>query len=173
MPILPVQILLTSLLTDLPCITIASDNVDPNDLLRPKKFNVHSLMFISIFLGSITAVFEIMYFALIKNQSHLVVSTSLYLFITYTSLIVILSVRSKRHFWQAPIFSSLMRYSFILIAILSLLLIYFPKTMELLSFEKISMHILGLTIVMTIMYLFVLDIVKTWFYKTNFVEGRN
>ena len=51
-PILPVQVLLTSLLTDLPCITIATDNVDTLELQRPSKFNIHALMFISMFLGS-------------------------------------------------------------------------------------------------------------------------
>jgi Mg2+-importing ATPase len=167
LPLLPVQVLLTSLLTDLPCITIATDNVGTKELQRPSKFNIHSLMFISMFLGSLTAVFEIMYFAIIKNYSSGVAATGLYLFLTSTALIVIFSVRTKGHFWQAPKLSAPMKLSFAFIALLAIGLVYVPATRKLLSFAAFSWQLLGITLLMTVIYFVVIDVVKVWFYKSS------
>lgn len=170
LPILPVQVLLTSLLTDLPCITIATDNVDVSELERPSKFNVHSLMFISMFLGTITAVFEIMYFNLIKGHSAGVAATGLYLFLTFTALIVIFSIRNKSHFWRAPKMSRPMKLGFAIISVVSIALVYTPAIKELFSFSHFSMELFGITALMTVVYFLVMDAVKVWFYKTNILK---
>src|SRR5258708_2135650 len=44
LPLLPVQLLLTNLLTDLPLICIYSDNVNTYQVKKPQRFNIHSLM---------------------------------------------------------------------------------------------------------------------------------
>jgi len=172
LPILPVQILLASLLTDLPCITIATDNVDTKELLQPSKFNVHSLMFISMFLGSVTAIFEIMYYAIIKSHTAGVSETGLYLFLTFTALIVIFSIRNKDHFWHAPKLSQPMKIAFALITVLSLLLVYLPAAQRLLSFAPLSIGLLLLTIFMTLAYFMVMDTIKVWFYKANIANNH-
>lgn len=166
LPLLPIQLVLTNLLTDLPCITIATDNVSPAELVLPSKFNVHSLMFISMFLGSITALFEIMYYAIIKSQPVGIAQTGLYLFLTLIGLIVIFSVRSKDHFWRAPKLSKAMALSFALVTIISIVTIYIGLTKRLFSFSALPGDILMLTIAITIFYIFILDTVKTWFYKS-------
>ena len=167
LPILPVQLLLTSLLTDLPMITIATDNVDGQELQSPSKFNVHSLMFISLFLGALTAVFEIMYYVMIKNYSSGVASTGLYLFLTIIALIVIFSIRNKDHFWKAPKLSGAMKLAFGVIAILSISLVYLPATRSLLSFKIPPANVLGITTAMALAYFIIMDTVKVLFYKTG------
>jgi Mg2+-importing ATPase len=166
LPLLPIQLVLTSLLTDLPCITIATDNVSQGELVRPSKFNVHSLMFISMFLGSITALFEIMYFAIVKSQPTGIKQTGLYLFLTLTALVVIFSVRNKDHFWKAPRLSKPMGYSFAVITTLSIVTIYIGVTQKLFTFTSLPFNILLITILITAFYVFVLDTIKTWFYKS-------
>ena len=128
LPLLPIQLVLTSLLTDLPCITIATDNVESDELVQPSKFNVHSLMFISMFLGSITAIFEVMYYAIIKHQPTGIAQTGLYLFLTLSALIIIFSIRNKDHFWKAPRLSKAMELSFAIITVLSIITIYIGVT---------------------------------------------
>jgi Mg2+-importing ATPase len=171
LPLLPIQLVLTNLLTDIPLITIATDNVDSNELVQPSKFNVQSLMFISIFLGSITALFEIMYYAIIKHQPTGVAQTGLYLFLTVSGLVVIFSIRNKDHFWRAPRLSKTMAMSFAFITIISIVTIYFGLTKRLLSFTSLSAGILVITVAMVIFYIFVLDTIKTWFYKSNIGSG--
>lgn len=167
LPLLPIQLVLTSLLTDLPCITIATDNVSPAELIRPSRFNVHSLMFISMFLGSITALFEIMYFAIVKNQPTGIRQTGLYLFLTLTALVVIFSVRNKDHFWKAPRLSKAMGISFALITVLSIVTVYIAVTQKLFTFSSLPFNILAITVLVTIFYVVVLDTIKTWFYRST------
>jgi Mg2+-importing ATPase len=167
LPLLPIQLVLTNLLTDLPCITIATDNVSPAELVLPSKFNVHSLMFISMFLGTITALFEVMYYAIIKNQPIGIAQTGLYLFLTLIGLIVIFSVRNKDHFWRAPKLSKAMGLSFAVVTFVSIVTIYIGVTKRLFSFSALPIGILGITLAVTIFYIFILDTVKTWFYKST------
>ncbi|HEV2403738.1 MAG TPA: cation-transporting P-type ATPase [Candidatus Saccharimonadales bacterium] len=167
LPILPVQVLLTSLLTDLPCITIATDSVDTKDLMQPSRFNVHTLMLASMFLGSLTAVFEIMYYAIIKNYSPAIAETGLYLFLTFTALVVIFAIRNKDHFWRAPRMSGPMKISFAAISVLSVALVYIPATKKLLSFTALSWKLLVMTVFMSFAYFLVIDTVKVWFYKSS------
>jgi magnesium-transporting ATPase (P-type) len=124
-------------------------------------------MFISMFLGSVTAIFEIMYYAIIKSHTASVSETGLYLFLTFTALIVIFSIRNKDHFWHAPKLSQPMKIAFALITVLSLLLVYFPPTQRLLSFTPLSVGLLLVTIFMTVAYFMVMDTIKVWFYKAN------
>ncbi|HEY1645374.1 MAG TPA: cation-transporting P-type ATPase [Candidatus Saccharimonadales bacterium] len=166
LPILTVQLLLTSLLTDLPCVAIATDNVDKQDLSSPSKFSIHSLMFISIFLGSLTAVFEIMYYAVIKSHAGGVASTGLFLFLTFSGLIIIFAIRTKDHFWRAPKFSAAMKIVFALVAVISLALVYIPTTKRVLHFSSFTPGLFGIMLVLTLIYFFVIDTVKVWFYKT-------
>jgi len=76
LPLLPVQLLLTSLVTDVPLITIASDRVDSKEAMRPEKYNTRSLMLISLVLGSCTALFELLYFALVTSRPPIFVQPS-------------------------------------------------------------------------------------------------
>lgn len=171
LPLLPIQLVLTSLLTDLPCITIATDNVSPEELVRPSKFNVHSLMFISMFLGSITALFEIMYYAIVRHQHIGVSQTGLYLFLTLVALVVIFTIRNKDHFWRATKLSRAMTSSFAIITVISIVTIYIGLTKRLFSFTALPIGIFAVTIVMVVFYVFVLDTIKTWFYKSGIGGG--
>jgi magnesium-transporting ATPase (P-type) len=108
-----------------------------------------------------------MYYAIIKSHTASVAETGLYLFLTFTALIVIFSIRNKDHFWQAPKLSQPMKIAFALITILALLFVYLPSTQKLLSFTPLSIGLLSVTVFMTIAYFMVMDTVKVWFYRAN------
>ena len=170
LPLLTVQLLLTSVLTDLPLLTIATDNVETTELMSPSTFSIHALMFVSIFLGSVTAIFELIYYAIVRNQTVLVAQTGLFLFLTLTGLVVIVSIRNKGHFWRAPKFSLSMKAAFLLVAILTLILIYTGITRKLFSFTTLPWSILLVTGLLTILYVFILDLVKVWFFQARVGE---
>jgi Mg2+-importing ATPase len=167
LPLLPIQLILTSLLTDIPLVTIATDNVDLKELVSPSKYNTHSLMFLSLFLGSVTAMFEIMFYSLIRNHSIDVVQTGLFLFLTISGLAVILTARNKDHFWQAAKMSRSLVIAFGVILLISIGLIYFSVTRRLFGFDEFPLKLLGLTLGSTLVYVFALDTVKVWFYKSR------
>jgi Mg2+-importing ATPase len=167
LPLLPIQLILTNLFTDIPLIAISTDNVEISELQRPSKYNTHALMFISIFLGTFTAMFEIMFYTLVKRQPANIEQTALFLFLNLSGLIVILSVRNKGHFWKATKISNQLKIALLSMTTISLGVLYITVTRHLFSLTAIPLKILGLTVASTIIYLMVLDLVKVWFYQSK------
>lgn len=168
LPILAIQVLLLSLLGDIPCITIATDNVDSQELHRPSKYNMHALMVVSMILGVVTAVFEIIYFALIKDFAAPVEQTALYLFLSFTQLAVIFSVRNKGHFWQAPKLSLPMKVTFTVVSIITAIVIYLGMTQSIFSFIGLRPWLFVVTLAMTGLFFITMDTMKVWFYRSKF-----
>jgi Mg2+-importing ATPase len=167
LPLLTLQLLLTNLLGDVPLVAISTDNVDPVSLQRPSKYSMHSLVIVSMILGSFTAVFEVLFFALVRNHSLAISQTSLYLYLTVIGFVVIMAVRNKDHFWRAVPMSRPLKLAFAIIAAITIALIYFPPTRHIFSFSALSLPMLGTVLGLTVVYFVFLDIIKVWFYKTS------
>jgi Mg2+-importing ATPase len=167
LPLLTIQLLLTNLLGDVPLITISTDNVELSELNRPSKYSTRSLLFISMFLGTFTALFELFFFAIVKSQPVPIAQTSLYLYLTIMGLVIILSVRNRGHFWKAPKLSSALKISFCSVAVITVAMIYFGPSKHLFSFAPLSIGMLSIVAAMTLLYNMVLDTIKVWFYKSK------
>lgn len=165
LPLLTTQLLLTNLLGDIPLIAIATDNVGNDELSQPSKYNMYSLVFASAVLGTYTAIYEILFFVLVKNQTTSVVQTSLYLYLTIIGFVVILSVRNKDHFWRAPKFSKALAWAFGTIALATIAVVYLEPTQHIFSFTPLSLRMISLVLLMTGLYFAFLDMIKVWFYK--------
>lgn len=167
LPLLTIQLLLSNLISSIPLIAIATDNVDSHELATPSLYNTRNLFFVSMFLGMYTALFYLIFFAIVKNQPLSTSQTSLYLFMTLTNFVVIFSVRNKQHFWRAPHLSKTLKFSFGFMAILVIEAVYSKPTQALFSFTPLDVSSLGLVLLMTATYFTFLDLTKVWFYKTN------
>jgi hypothetical protein len=73
-------------LTDVPLLIIATDTVDRTETLRPQKYNTKSLIWLSVVLGTWTALFELAYLALVTARAPVYLQTSLFLFLTVLQL---------------------------------------------------------------------------------------
>ena len=165
LPLLPVQLLLTSLITDVPLITIASDRVDSKETMRPEKYNTRSLMSISLVLGSCTTLFELLYFALVSSRPLIFVQTSMFLFLTLLQLIVIASIRNRDYFWRGVRPSALLAGAVALAFVVSFALPYIPLTARLFSFTPLPFQELAIVFGLALLYLVVLDVVKVQYYR--------
>jgi Mg2+-importing ATPase len=167
LPLLTIQLLLSNLISSMPLIAIATDNVDTAELRAPSLYNTRLLFFISMFLGMYTALFYLIFFALVKNYPLGITQTSLYLFMTLTNFIVIFSVRNKNHFWLAPPLSRTLKLAFSAMAAIVVTVIYVNPFRNLFSFNRLSLKEFALVLIMTLVYFIFLDISKVWFYKSN------
>lgn len=165
LPILPIQLLIGNLMQDLPLISVYSDNVDLAEVRNPQKYNIRSLMFISLFLGSFSAVYNFIYFTLLGFKVTSVTQTSLFLFFNFTQLIIILSVRNRGHMWQGKKPSMLMLGLIAVFLLLSLALSYISPLAKLFSLTPLSLSSLLPMFVLTIVYIFALDYVKVLYFK--------
>lgn len=65
LPLLPKQILLTNLLTDLPEMTIATDRVDPDWIERPHRWSLPFIRRFMVTFGLVSSVFDFLTFAVL------------------------------------------------------------------------------------------------------------
>jgi Mg2+-importing ATPase len=164
-PLLPVQLLLTSLITDLPLITIASDRVESKEVLRPQMYNMRSLMVLVVVLGVPTALFELLYFALVSSRSLLFVQTSMFLFLTLLQFIVIVSIRNRDFFWRGTRTSALLASAVALAVVVAFVLPYLPPTARLFSFTPLPLQDLLIVVGLGLAYLLILDAIKVLYYR--------
>ncbi len=171
LPLLPVQLLLTSLITDIPLITIASDTVDSRETMRPEKYNTRSLMSISLVLGACTALFELLYFGLVTARPPVFVQTSMFLFLTILQLIVLVFIRNRDRFWRGPRPAPLLAVSMASAFVVSLSLPYIPLTARLFAFTPLPWQELALVLGLAMVYVVVMDTITVWYYRS--VEGTS
>jgi len=165
LPLLPRQVLLISLITDVPLVTIATDSVADREIVRPEKYDIHRLMGISLVLGSLTALFELAFFATLRGAAPSASQTGLYLFLTVTQLVVIVSIRNKDHFWKAQRPSLLLMSAMALTGVVALALPYIGPLALLFSFTPLSLQEVATILLVAGGYLLVLDLVKVWYYQ--------
>jgi P-type Mg2+ transporter len=101
LPMLPKQILLTNLISDLPFITIASDHVDAEDLKRPGKWNLKMIRNFMVVFGLHSSVFDFITFYVLYFHFRLSGSffqTGWFLESTITELVILFIIRTKKSF---------------------------------------------------------------------------
>ena len=165
LPLLPVQVLLTSLITDLPLVTIASDRVESKEVQRPEKYNMRSLMVLVLVLGVPTTLFELLYFALVSSHSRLFVQTSMFLFLTLLQFLVIVSIRNRDFFWRGTRPSTLLASAAGLACVVAFALPYIPFTARLFTFTPLPLKELAIVLGLGLLYLVILDVIKVWYYR--------
>jgi Mg2+-importing ATPase len=65
LPLLPKQILMTNMLTDLPEMTIASDNVDSDMIAKPRRWDIKFIRKFMITFGIVSSIFDYLTFGLL------------------------------------------------------------------------------------------------------------
>ena len=65
LPLLPKQILLTNIMTDVPEMTIAGDSVDTELVARPERWNIHFIRNFMLVFGVLSSVFDYITFAVL------------------------------------------------------------------------------------------------------------
>jgi len=170
LPLLPRQVLLVSLLTDVPLVAISTDRVSASELEQPDKYNAHALLLTSLVLGTLTALFELAFFATLHHIPISTSRTSLYLFLLLTQLVVIVTIRNREHFWKAVPPSLPLLAGMILTACVGLALVYVPFTARIFAFSSLSWMEVGKILAVAAVYVLALDFVKVWYYRVS--EGE-
>lgn len=100
-PLLPIQILVLNLLSDFPMIAVATDNVDQDELERPRSYQVGSIVLMTVFFGFISSLFDFALFAMFYKEGPAALQTAWFLLSLITEIILIFSLRTKFFFLTA------------------------------------------------------------------------
>lgn len=104
LPLLPKQILLTNLLTDLPEMTIATDRVDASAIARPPRWDVHFIGSFMIRFGLLSSAFDLMTFALlyfVLQATPELFRSGWFVESVVSAALVVLVVRTRGPFWRS------------------------------------------------------------------------
>ncbi|MCX6719608.1 MAG: HAD-IC family P-type ATPase [Candidatus Staskawiczbacteria bacterium] len=101
LPMLPVQILLGNLLSDLPLISIATDSVDIEELKKPKMYQLSSVLPLIMMLALVSTVFDFIFFTIFYKYSPANIQTLWFIESILSELLLIFIIRTRHVAWKA------------------------------------------------------------------------
>ena len=172
LPFLPLaakQILLNNFLSDVPSIAISSDNVDPDRVARPQRWNIKDIQRFMIVFGLISSVFDLMTFAvllLVFHADEATFQTSWFMISLLTELAVVLVLRTHRPaFRSRP--SRLLLWSTLAVAVATLAIPFLGPLSSVFGFVPLSALQMGTVIAIVVGYIVATEGAKAWFYRAK------
>ncbi len=168
LPLLPKQILLTNMLTDLPEMTIATDSVDQEMIQYPRRWDIQGIRKFMLTFGIVSSVFDFLTFGCLlfllgADQEQF--RTGWFLESVVSASIIVLVVRSRKPFFHSKPGKYLLLATFF-IFVITLALPFTPFS-GLLGFTPPSMYTLLLLGVIIIFYILTAEVMKKIFYHYN------
>lgn len=165
-PLLPSQILLTNLLSDAPLLTISTDNLDEEDLRKPKRWNIRLIAKFALFFGLISSIFDfitISSLVYLLNAGPELFRTGWFIESVMSEIVVTFSIRTRRRFYKSRP-SNLLIATSIIVASLALIIVYSPFGL-LFEFVKPPLWFLGLIFGILACYFLMVEGAKKLFFN--------
>lgn len=166
LPLLPKQILLTNLLTDLPEMTIATDRVDAAIIARPAQWNIDFIKKFMLVFGLLSSVFDYLTFAvllLMANADEKTFQTGWFTESVISASLIVLVVRTRLPFFKSMPGKPLLITTLCTIAIV--LIIPYTALSPLLGFAPLPVKYYTWIGGIVALYIASAEIAKKWFYK--------
>jgi Mg2+-importing ATPase len=167
LPLLAKQILLNNFLSDLPSITIASDNVDPERVTTPQRWNVKEIRRFMVVFGLISSVFDLVTFAalfLIFHTGEASFQTAWFVISLLTELLVVLILRTRHPVWRSHP-SRLLVLSTIAVAAATLAVPFLGGLSRAFGFVPLTGAEAGVIVVIICGYVIATEAAKVWFFR--------
>ena len=168
LPMLPKQILLTNLITDLPFLTIASDHVDEEQLQYPGKWNLKLIRNFMIVFGLHSSVFDFITFYMLYIYFRLPESafrTGWFLESAITELLILFIVRTRKSFIKSKP-GRLLLITAVTAFIITVYLPFSPFA-SLLGFSIAHPQQIMVIALILITYVVTADLLKIVFFRMN------
>lgn len=167
LPMLPTQILLNNLLYDLSQLAIPTDNVDPETLNEPKKWNLSYIKHFMITFGPLSSVFDFLTFGglwFIFKSTQPMFQTGWFIESLITQSLIIFSIRTRKiPFFKSPP-SLPLKISALVICAIGLLLPLMPFASTF-SFVKPPLVFYLFLGIILCLYFASVEITKGFFFK--------
>jgi len=165
LPLLPKQILLINLLTDFPEMTIASDDVDPELVERPRRWDIHFIRRFMIVFGLVSSVFDYLTFGVLFWLNATVEQFRAGWFIESiaSAALIVLVVRTRRPFFKSRP-SKLLALATLAVVIVAALTPYLPFA-TLLGFQPMPGHFYPIIALIIFAYVAAAETTKALFYR--------
>jgi Mg2+-importing ATPase len=166
LPLLPKQILLTNLLTDLPELTISSDRVDADMIERPRRWDIGFIRRFMLTFGLVSSVFDYLTFGVllwILHAGPVEFRTGWFVESVVSATLVVLVVRTRGSFLRSRPGRALLSTTLVVAA--STLAIPYTPLGTVFGFVHLPPLYLVLMGFIVLSYLASAELAKRWFYR--------
>ena len=171
LPMLPIQLLLNNLLYSFAQLALPIDNVDQTYVQQPQRLRTSFIRNYMIAFGPISSIFDFATFGVMLFVFHAYSKPSLFqtawfvesLF-TQTLVIFVIRTRTIPFFKSKP--NKWLTINIAIILALSLMIPYTPLG-KIFDFVPLPVTFLLMLVGFIVVYLFLVEIMKIWFYKHN------
>ncbi|OJW15886.1 magnesium-translocating P-type ATPase [Mucilaginibacter sp. 44-25] len=166
LPLLPKQILLTNLLTDLPEMAISTDRVELVNMMNPQRWELGFIKRFMVTFGLLSSVFDYLMFGILLSVLHArekAFQTGWFLESVISAILIVLVVRTR-----IPFFKSLPGKYLAIATIFVLLLVLalpFTPLFSWFGFTRLPVIYYGWMLLIITGYLCAAEFTKYWFYK--------
>lgn len=165
LPLLAAQILLNNFLSDIPSLAIASDNVDPDQLRRPRRWDIGFVRRFMIGFGLVSSLFDFATFGFLLFFAHATAAafqTAWFVESLLTELAIVLIVRTHKAFWTSRP-SPLLAWLTLAVAVVAIVIPYVPFAAYF-GFVPLPLPVLVGLVAITALYLLASEVTKRWFF---------
>lgn len=166
LPLLASQVLLNNFLSDIPALTIGSDNVDKEAVEKPRRWNIQYIQRFMVVFGLQSSLFDFATFLLLLYYFHADVVTFRTGWFTeslITQTLILLIIRTRLHLWESRPGKWLLLAALIIFSI-TVILPYLPFSGY---FELYPLRyglLIGILLIAGL-YLVMAEVIKKWVLK--------
>jgi P-type Mg2+ transporter len=163
LPLLPKQILLNNLLSDLPAITIAGDRVDDEHIAKARRWDAAAIGRFMVVFGVISSLFDLLTFGALwlLSARDAEFQTAWFVESLLTEIAILLVMRTRRPFWKSKPSVALM-LSVVGVGVVALALPYLPGPF---GFVALRLQLVAVLLTITAAYLVVSEFAKRRFFE--------
>ena len=164
LPLLPKQILLINLLTDFPEMTIAGDNIDPEMVQAPRRWDIHFIRRFMLVFGTLSSVFDYLTFGVLiwLHANVAQFRTGWFIESIVSAALIVLVVRSRRPFFKSRP-SKLLALATLSVVVVAGLIPYSPFGAAL-GFERMPASFYPVIAAIILAYIATAEVAKVIFY---------
>ncbi|MGZ3753654.1 MAG: magnesium-translocating P-type ATPase [Mucilaginibacter sp.] len=171
LPMLPKQILLVNFITDFPYLTIAQDNVDQEQLDKPRKWNLKAIRNYMIIFGIHSSLFDLITFLVllyVLKVKDAAFQTGWFIESAIAQLAILFIIRTHQNFIK----SKPGKYLIILSGVGLLVTIILPYSPFSSALGFIPLPLInGMAMLLIVAaYITTADLLKVWFFRRNKAE---
>jgi len=166
LPLLPKQILMTNLLTDFPEMTISTDNVDPDIVDKPRRWDIKFVRNFMLVFGPVSSIFDYATFGVLIFILHATTAqfrTGWFMESVVSAATIVLVIRSRKPFFRSKPGKYLLLTTLVVIA--ATFVIPFTKLGTVFGFQPVPLWFLLVIIAIVLLYIAGAELTKRIFYK--------
>ncbi len=174
LPLLPKQILLTNLLTDLPEMAIATDRVDTTAIERPRRWDVKFIRNFMLYFGLLSSVFDFLTFGVLYfmlQASPTLFRSGWFVESVVSASLVVLVIRTRGPFWRSRP-SMTLTLATLLVVCVTMALPYTPLG-QVFGFAPLPTLFMAMMCLIVLAYIVSAEILKRVFYRRHRLTTRS